>query len=151
MANDLIMVLSETFIVGPVDHSFPPDIASLQRLSQIPSSNILLSFADYIKSRRNRSRRRTASHESRLNSLPPKVALRIFGLVISASDEWAVSGKMPALIKALRQRPEYYHRVMFTFLKQENTYVLHEGNGWGFADMLPSAIEGIRKAKICLR
>ncbi len=110
------------------------------------------SFSCYMRSRRNINLlNRKTSNQSLFGQLGGMVTQRILEAAISNSDEWEVSRKMPALIKALRPEREYYHMAMYTFLCQENAYVLHEGNGWGFADMPVGALWGIKKIKISLK
>jgi hypothetical protein len=63
-------------------------------------------------------------------------------------NEW--NGKMPGIIKALRQDKPLYEEVMGVFLKVNHTFVLYKKNDWDFGDVKKNVILGIKKIKIII-
>jgi hypothetical protein len=73
-----------------------------------------------------------------LRDYPPEIRNGIYKAAC------AFDGKMPDLIKALRQDPELYKDAMHVFLKS-NTYILHDKNGWTFGDMGAKTVASIQR------
>ncbi|KAF4627665.1 hypothetical protein G7Y89_g10489 [Cudoniella acicularis] len=74
---------------------------------------------------------------------PFEVRTMIFKLCLS--DAW--EGKIPALIKAVRQDQGLYHEALEIFY-EDKQFVLHKVNGWSFNDMEFSAMLTIKKLEI---
>ncbi|KAH9215429.1 hypothetical protein DL95DRAFT_408606 [Leptodontidium sp. 2 PMI_412] len=84
--------------------------------------------------------------KSNFDKLPAELREMIFSRALS--DEW--TGKIPALIKAVRTEDLIYDDCIAAWYKQNHTYVLHAKNNWSFLDMKPEAIATITKVKIMI-
>ena len=78
-----------------------------------------------------------------LRAFPPEIRNRIYD---AACD---FEGKMPDLIKALRQDQNLYKEVMHVFLAS-NAYTLHKKNSWTFGDMSKGALDCIQRLDITI-
>lgn len=79
------------------------------------------------------------------------VPVEIFDMIIDflLPEQWA--GQMPVIIKALRPIPQLYQRALGFFDKKQYSYILHQGNEWGFGDMADSVISGVRNLTIAVK
>lgn len=88
-----------------------------------------------------------------MTSLPLSSAgLRAFpreirDMIYDFSSALSWTGKTPALIVALRGDQDLYHEVLELFYAN-NTFTLHQRNGWKTGDMSAAALYSIKALKV---